>query len=265
MSSYLHKDDNPTPDLSLVIPAHNEEGNLAMLVEQVDKSLRQQGVAVELILVDDGSSDDTRRAILRLMNEHTWVRLLARDDCQGQSAAMYAGIHAATAPCTATLDADLQNDPADLLPMLRKVQAGEADLVQGDRSRNRKDTIGRRYASIVGRRARGLLLGDSVRDTGCSARVLRTEFAKQLPLQYKGMHRFVPVYTAILGGRVVEMPVHHRPRHAGVTKYGVGVITRGWNGLLDCFVVWWMRKRLRKTNAKPVVTADPKTTDREAR
>lgn len=244
------------PELSLVIPAHNEEGNVALLAEQVDAALVQQNVDLELILVDDGSTDDTRQAIERLMVEHDWIRLLWRDDCQGQSAAMGAGIAAATGAFTATLDADLQNDPSDLLPMLRKAQAGEADMVQGDRSGDRKDSAARRYASIIGRRARGLLLGDNVRDTGCSARVIRSDLAKQIPLQYKGMHRFVPVYTAALGGKVVEMPVNHRPRHAGVTKYGVGVITRGWNGLLDCFAVWWMRNRLRKTDAQPRVPAE---------
>jgi glycosyltransferase involved in cell wall biosynthesis len=175
---------------------------------------------------------------------------------------MSAGIAAATAPFTATLDADLQNDPADLLPMLRKAQSGDADIVQGDRSRNRKDSVARRYASIIGRRARGLLLGDSVRDTGCSARVIRSDLAKQIPLQYKGVHRFVPVYVKALGGRVVEMPVNHRARHAGVTKYGVGVITRGWNGLLDCFAVWWMRNRLRKTDAVPYERVDEGASDR---
>lgn len=255
---------NPTPDLSLVVPAHNEEDNLALLVEQVDLTLRQKGVDVELVLVDDGSTDATRSTAQSLMVDHPWVRLLTRDHCQGQSSAMYAGIQAAAAPCTATLDADLQNDPADLYEMLKKVQAGEADLVQGDRSHARKDTLARRYASIIGRRARGLILGDSVRDTGCSARVMRSELARQLPLQYKGMHRFVPVYIKTLGGRVIEMPVNHRPRHAGVTKYGVGVVSRGLNGLLDCFAVRWMRNRLRKTLAPEANAASSSVSESES-
>lgn len=242
--------DNTLPDLSLVVPAHNEEGNLALLIEQCEKTLRQRGVNLELILVDDGSTDTTRSTAQSLMVSNSWVKLLTRDQCQGQSSAMYAGIKAASAPFTATLDADLQNDPADLYDMLQTAQAGKADLVQGDRSRNRKDSAARRYASLVGRTARGLILGDSVRDTGCSARVMRSDLAKQLPLQYKGMHRFVPIYIRALGGRIVEMPVNHRPRNAGVTKYGVGAISRGWNGLLDCFAVRWMRNRLRDTQAQ---------------
>ena len=238
------------PRLSIVVPAHNEQDNLALLVEQIDASLRQQGVDAELVLVDDGSTDDTLGVARSLSADHAWVRVLHREKCQGQSSAMFAGIHAAHAPLVATLDADLQNDPADLLKMLERVESGEADMVQGDRSANRKDSVARRYASIIGRSARRLLLGDSVRDTGCSARVLRTAYARQIPLQYKGMHRFVPVYVAALGGVVKEQPVHHRARHAGVTKYGVGVITRGWNGLQDCFAVAWMRKRLRNTQAR---------------
>ncbi len=244
------------PRLSVVVPAHNEEDNLALLVKQIDGSLRQQGVDAELVLVDDGSTDGTLEVARSLSAEHAWVRVLHRGKCQGQSSAMFAGVHAALAPLVATLDADLQNDPADLLTMLERVESGEADMVQGDRSANRKDSVARRYASIVGRSARRLLLGDSVRDTGCSARVLRAAYARQVPLQYKGMHRFVPVYVAALGGVVKEQPVHHRPRHAGVTKYGVGVITRGWNGLQDCFAVVWMRKRLRDTRVDRAESQD---------
>ncbi|MGB0767625.1 MAG: glycosyltransferase family 2 protein, partial [Phycisphaeraceae bacterium] len=178
-----------TPRLSVVVPAHNEEDNLALLVEQMDLTIRQKGVDAELILVDDGSTDKTKQIAQNLMKDHHWVRLLHRPQCAGQSSAMYAGIQAADAPWIATLDADLQNDPADLLPMLERVEAGEADMVQGDRSANRRDTIARRYASIVGRTARRMLLGDGVRDTGCSARVMKASYAKQIPLQYKGMHR----------------------------------------------------------------------------
>ena len=129
--------------------------------------------------------------------------------------------------------------------MLELLQREGADMVQGDRSADRRDTVVRRWGSGVGRKTRLWLLGDPVRDTGCSARVLKVEYARRLPLQYKGMHRFIPCYVAALGGVVIEMPVRHRPRHSGTTKYGMGVLSRGPAGLVDCFAVRWMRKRLR--------------------
>ena len=133
--------------------------------------------------------------------------------------------------------------------MLRLLKEEEADFVQGDRSRDRQDTWMRRRASWVGRSARNLILNDPVRDTGCSARVMRADLARRLPLQYRGMHRFFPAYAQRLGARIIEYPVHHRPRAAGETKYGVGMLSRGLAGLADCFAVRWMGKRLRDVSA----------------
>src|SRR5690606_21415774 len=129
------------------------------------------------------------------------------------------------------------------------------------RSASRRDSWLRRRASAVGRGARRLILGDAVRDTGCSARVLRTELARQIPLQYRGMHRFIPAYCARLGAKVIEYPVRHRPRAAGETKYGVGVLSRGAAGLVDCLVVRWMGRRLRDAGAQELYPGDqPATT-----
>ncbi len=243
-------------ELSVVIPALNEVENVAALVEQVDDAVRNKGVDAELILIDDGSTDGTSQKLLELAATRPWLRVLRREKPQGQSAAMYAGIQAARGTYIATLDADLQNDPADLPGMLEMLKKTGADFVQGDRSRNRQDTFMRRRASCIGRTARRLLLGDTVRDTGCSARVLKASFAKQLPLQYKGMHRFFPAYATILGATIVEYPVTHRPRIAGQTKYGVGVLTRGVGGLHDLLAVRWMRKRLRNVAAREMHHAE---------
>jgi len=117
--------------------------------------------------------------------------------------------------------------------------------VQGDRSHARKDNAVRRVGSIVGRKFRLWLLGDTIRDTGCSLRVMKREIALQLPLQYRGMHRFIPVMARHLGFKVVEMPVTHRPRIAGQTKYGFGILPRALPGLHDLFAVRWMRSRRR--------------------
>lgn len=259
----------PNPELSIVVPALNEADSVGPLIEQVEQAVRQQGIDAQLIIVDDGSTDATPTHLVTLAAARPWLLVLRRASPRGQSAAMAAGIAAAGAPLIATLDADLQNDPADLVAMFQLVRDGEADLVQGDRSHDRQDSLVRKLGSLVGRLCRRAVLGDRVRDTGCSARVMRRELAAKLPLQYRGMHRFIPAYTRLLGGRIVEVPVRHRPRQAGASKYGLGLLSRGPAGLCDLFAVAWMIRRYRDTEARPR-TADagdedqprPATTDR---
>lgn len=255
--------------LSIIVPALNEEDNIAPLVEQVRACVIGAGVDAELIVVDDGSTDRTPQALAEAAAKYGWVRALRRPRAMGQSAAMHAGIQAARGKLVATLDADLQNDPADLPRMLKVLEEQGADLVQGDRSHNRRDNVVRRGTSWIGRATRRCLLGDCVRDTGCSARVMRASFARQLPLQFRGMHRFIPVYARMLGARVVEMPVTHRPRTAGTTKYGLGILSRGWSGFFDCLVVRWMLNRYRDAHAEvtpieiqPSPVGDPKSETR---
>jgi len=245
------------PTLSIVVPALDEQDNVGPLVEQVESAVRGAGVDAELIVVDDGSADATPRRLAELAAARPWLRVLRREHRQGQSAAMYAGIHAARGAYVATLDADLQNDPAELPAMLEKLTAEGADLVQGDRSRARQDNIVRRYGSVVGRVVRRGLLGDRVRDTGCSSRVMSAALARRLPLQFKGVHRFIPAYAAAVGAKIVEVPVRHRPRHAGTTKYGLGVLNRGAAGLADTFAVRWMSKRVRDTSAAEAAPPAP--------
>ena len=244
----------PAPRLSVVIPALNEQDNVGPLVEQVGKAMQDAGIGFELIVVDDGSTDQTLDRLRALQADHPWLRVLHRSEPRGQSAAMHAGIQAARGDCIATLDADLQNDPADLPAMLARIDAGEADMVQGDRSRNRNDHAIRKIGSLVGRKARLWVLGDPARDTGCSARVVRSEYARQFPLQFKGMHRFMPAYARMLGARIVEVPVNHNARHSGTTKYGMGLLSRGPAGLMDLFAVRWMTKRYRNASTEPLET-----------
>lgn len=234
--------------LSIVVPALNEQDNVTPLIEQVGKAMQRDAIGFELIIVDDGSSDQTLARIKALQPERPWLRVLHRPAPRGQSAAMHAGIQAARGDCIATLDADLQNDPADLPAMLKLIDADKADMVQGDRSANRNDNAIRRIGSIIGRKARLWLLRDPVRDTGCSARVVRAVFAKQFPLQFKGMHRFMPAYARMLGARIVEVPVTHHARHSGTTKYGLGLLSRGPSGLRDLFAVRWMMQRYRDSS-----------------
>lgn len=237
-------------ELSIVIPALNEQDNVGPLVDQIQTHIVEADITSELIVVDDGSTDDTLPRLRELAVTRRWLRVLHRPKPRGQSAAMYVGIHAARGSYIATLDADLQNDPADLPAMLKIIRTGDADMVQGDRSHNRQDNVIRRVSSIVGRRARRLLVNDPIRDTGCSARIVRADIARQFPLQYKGMHRFMPAYARMLGARIVEMPVNHKPRIAGETKYGLGVLNRGTAGLLDALAVRWMMSRYRDAHAE---------------
>jgi glycosyltransferase involved in cell wall biosynthesis len=247
--------DDPTTaqseiDLSVVAPAHNEEGNVRELVEQIERAIRPTGLRFEIVIVDDGSTDSTRQRLLEIIGQKPFVRCIAMTDTppgkgNGQSAAFYAGLHASRGRLIAMLDADLQNDPADFPLMLDLMRKTNCDMVQGDRSHARKDNTVRRIGSIVGRKFRLWLLGDSIRDTGCAARVFKREIALQLPLQFKGMHRFVPVMARHLGYTVVEMPVRHHPRTAGTTKYGMGIVQRALPGLIDLFAVRWMRSRRR--------------------
>lgn len=234
--------------LSVVAPAHNEQDNLRPLVRQITAALDPLQINYEILVVDDGSTDGTAAMLRELIADCAALRAIRMQRTppsrgNGQSAAFYAGFRASRGELIAVLDADLQNDPADLPAMLQKLQTTGADFVQGDRSHSRADTLVRRATSLVGRLFRRWLLGDTIRDTGCSLRIMRREVALALPLEFRGMHRFIPVTARHLGYTVVEMPVSHRPRIAGVAKYGIW--NRALPGLIDCFAMRWMRKRRR--------------------
>ncbi len=248
----MSRQSEPHIRLSVVAPAHNEQDNVQPLIEQIAAALEPIGIGYEIVIVDDGSTDATAQRLLQLMQTHAQLRVLRMLNTppskgNGQSAAFHAGFRAARGELIAVLDADLQNDPADLPAMLAKLDETGADMIQGDRSHARRDTLIRRVSSIVGRLFRRMLLGDTIRDTGCSLRLMRRIIALQLPLQFRGMHRFIPVTARQMGCTVIEMPVNHRPRVAGEAKYGV------WNraipGLIDCIAVRWMRSRRRPVDA----------------
>lgn len=258
--------DNPHPIyLSVVAPAHNEEENIDRLIEEIEVALSELPYAFECIIVDDGSTDTTRAKVTAHQGDRPWVRCVAMTNTpagsgNGQSAAFHAGFRAARGPLIAVLDADLQNDPADMIKMLQLLEESNADFVQGDRSAVRKqgDSSIRLFGSWVGRTFRRVLLGDTITDTGCSLRVMKREIALQLPLEFKGMHRFIPATARHLGYTVVEMPVNHRHRHAGTPKYGMGITKRALPGLIDLFAVRYMRNRRRPvTSQEHRVTSDP--------
>jgi dolichol-phosphate mannosyltransferase len=226
--------------ISVVIPLFNEEGNIAALQTELAQALR--GLDYELILVDDFSSDQTLALIERLPG----VRVIEFEKNTGQSAAMFAGIHAARGEVIVLLDGDLQNDPADIPRLLEKIEAG-ADLVCGYRA-NRKDTLSKRLTSKVANFVRSRFTRDGVRDTGCTLKAMRRECREAL-VPFYGMHRFIPALVKGMGYRLVEMPVNHRPRVAGVSKYGFG--NRAIKATMDMFAVRWMLSRQLKIRSRP--------------
>jgi glycosyltransferase involved in cell wall biosynthesis len=229
-------------ELAVVVPARDEEENVEPLLEEIAHALGAAGIAFEVLIVDDGSHDATRARLEEAARSRAWLRVLSHVEPRGLSAALFTGIAASSAPYVATLDADLQNDPADLPPMLERARRGEAGLVQGFRA-GRRDGLHRRLESAVGRAARRLILGDATRDTGCTTRVMTASLARRLPLELAGMHRFIPAYARMAGFTVVEVPVNHRPRRAGVSK--VRPFARGLAGLADCLALRWMKSRLK--------------------
>ncbi len=220
------------PAVSVVIPLYNEEDNIAELQRELAAALA--GVDHELILVDDFSSDATLARITR----GPGVRVIEFAKNTGQSAAMYAGIHAATGDVIVLLDGDRQNDPADIPKLLAAIEQG-ADLACGYRA-NRKDTNFKRVQSRIANFVRSRFTGDGVRDTGCTLKAMRRECREAL-VPFYGMHRFIPALIKGLGYKLAEVPTNHRPRVAGVSKYGFG--NRAWKATCDMFAVKWLLSR----------------------
>jgi glycosyltransferase involved in cell wall biosynthesis len=223
--------------LSVVVPAHDERENLGPLVEEVCAALSGLDRPWELLLVDDGSTDGTGDLMRELAAANPFLRYLRLDARHGQTAAWDAGFRHARGEIVATMDADLQNDPADIPRMLPHLEG--ADVVSGMRL-ERRDTLWRRIQSRLANRLRNRLTGDWVTDVGCSLRLVRREYLERVKL-YDGLHRYLPTLLKWEGARVVEVEVSHRPRTAGRTKYGFWGRFR--RGARDLFAVRWMRDR----------------------
>ncbi len=228
-----------SPALSVVIPAYNEAPNVEPCYRELVEVLASDGRSFEVVFVDDGSTDGTDETIRRLARADPRVRLLRLRRNAGQTAALDAGFRAARGAVVVTMDADLQNDPRDI-PKLLAALPGQ-DAVCGWRV-ERHDPWTKRLASRVANRVRDRFTRDGVHDTGCTLKAFRREALQRLHL-YRGMHRFLPALLQMEGCRVTEVPVSHRPRRAGVSKYGNW--GRLWAGLADlCAVRWMARRRL---------------------
>ena len=243
------------PRVSIVVPVYNEEESLSVLAAEIAAAMAA-APDYELLLVDDGSTDGSPAALARLAAADPRIRVLRLGRNSGQSAALAAGFAHARAPVTVTLDADLQNDPADIPRLLAELDGGW-DVVCGVRT-ERQDTWVRRLSSRVANGVRNRLTHERVTDVGCTLRACRTEALRRVPV-FKGMHRFLPTLLRMEGARVKEVPVRHRPRRYGEAKYGIG--NRLWRGLADLFAVRWMQSRwIDRGNVEEVTPWDKSST-----
>ena len=227
------------PDLSLVIPVYNERDNLRPLWEEVRTALAPLGRPYEILLIDDGSTDGSGETMDAMAREHPEIRPIHFEKNAGQSAGFAAGFRLARGPIVVTLDADLQNDPADIPDLVAKLESSGAGAVVGIRA-GRQDSLVRKVSSKVGNYVRNTLTQDHVTDTGCSLKAYRKDAVMRIKM-YRGMHRFLPTLIRTEGYEVLEMPVRHRERRHGASKYGIA--NRALSGLADVLAVRWMRAR----------------------
>src|SRR5215212_7449624 len=200
----------PQPDLSVVFPVYNEEENVPILLDEIAKALASGGWSYEVVAVDDGSTDRSLEVLREQRAKHRTLRVLTFEKNSGQTAALDAAWRAAKGKYVVSLDADLQNDPADIPAMIRKLEQDRVDMVIGVRV-NRHDTWSRKMQSRIGNGVRNWITRDQITDTGCSLKLVKKEAIDRVRL-FTGMHRFLPTLVRYAGYKVVEMPVHHRPR-----------------------------------------------------
>jgi len=218
--------------VSVIVPIFNEEENIPILQSELHAALKD--LDYEIIFVDDGSSDRTVDRIEAAPN----VRVIRLEKNAGQSAAIYAGLKTACGATVVLIDGDLQNDPADVPRLLSEIARG-ADLVCGYRAK-RQDTPLKRMTSRIANAVRSRYTKDGVRDTGCTLKAMRRECVGAL-VPFKGMHRFIPALVKGAGYRLVEIPVNHRPRRFGHSKYGLS--NRALRATADMFGVRWLLSR----------------------
>jgi glycosyltransferase involved in cell wall biosynthesis len=228
-------------DLSVVIPVYNEEENIQLLLAEVHEALRPLGKSYEIVLVDDGSRDQSYPILARAAAIDPALTLVRFRRNFGQTPAMQAGLDAARGKIVITMDADLQNDPNDIGRMIEKLEEGY-DLVAGWRKDRQDAFINRKLPSMIANRLISATTQVKLHDYGCTLKAMRGDLAKQLRL-YGEMHRFIPAVAAFIGARIVEMPVNHRARRFGVSKYGIG---RTLRVVLDLITVRFIQRYLTR-------------------
>jgi dolichol-phosphate mannosyltransferase len=224
--------------LSIVIPVFNEEDNLGPLVKEIESVMEKVGRKFEIIFVDDRSTDRSFEVLKELKKTRPFIRIIPHLINSGESAGEATGFANANGEIIITMDADQQNDPADI-PALLDALKYDIAAVCGVR-RRRRDTIVKRISSRTANAFRNLMTGDRIVDAGCTYRAIRKSTLWQIQ-SFNGMHRFLPTLLRFQGYKVIEMLVNDRPRTRGKSKYGIG--NRMWRGIMDCFAMRWMKKR----------------------
>lgn len=245
-------------DVSIVIPVMNEKDNVKILAGEISEAMESSDFTWECLWVDDFSTDGTREELKALNASDKCHRYVFHDKNYGQSAAMSTGFKTASADVLVTLDGDGQNPPSAIPLLVKELKDKDADIVNGWREK-RNDSIVRKISSRVANGFRNRLTGESVRDVGCSLRAFKKECVRDIPV-FKGMHRFFPTLVKMQGyDRIFEVPVGHRSRERGKTKYGIN--NRLWVGIADTFAICWMRWRMVYPETSEISTGKDLKTD----
>ncbi len=223
--------------VSVVIPVYNEQENLEPLIVELEQVLNRLSRPYEILCIDDKSTDGSLRT-LEMLQSRPYFRIIRHRINSGESAGQATGFYYARGEVIITMDADQQNDPADI-PALLDAMGSDIAAVCGVR-RIREDDWIRRLSSRIANSFRNMITGDSITDAGCTFRALRRSALQELPV-FNGLHRFLPTILRLQGYRVVEIPVNHRPRTRGTSKYGIG--NRLFRGIVDCFAMRWLSRR----------------------
>ena len=226
------------PKISIVVTVYNEADNIVPLVSRIEEAMT--GIDYELIYVDDGSRDDTLKNLRAIPNEHLTVIEFRKN--YGQSLALMAGIDHAGGEYIATMDGDLQNDPADIPLMLQKAESEGWDMVAGNRANRKDGFLLRKVPSRIANRIIRKTSGVHLKDYGCALKVFRAELAKDLGL-YGELHRFIPVLASLEGARITQVDVRHHPREHGQSKYG---LSRTFKVMSDLLFMLFLKKYLQK-------------------
>jgi len=229
--------------VSVLIPVYNEEGNLSLLYDKLDSTLKKMRRAYEIIFIDDGSSDGSMEILLDIKERNPNVKIVSFSRNFGQTAALSAGIDSSKGDIIIPMDGDLQNDPEDIVSLLQKIEEG-FDVVSGWRKDRKDPFLTRRLPSIIANRIISWIGGVHLHDYGCTLKAYKRDILRNIKL-YGEMHRFIPIYAQWIGGRVSEIPVRHFARGSGSSKYGM---SRVFKVILDLMVV----KFLLSYSQKPI-------------